>query len=391
MAVKLDKSKAYDRVDWNFMEKIMKKMGFEKKWFDMILKCVSSVCYSVMFNGLSSESFRPIRGFRQRDPLSPFLFLFCGGLSSLMRLAKVKNIIKWVKARRRGPTIAHLLFADDCILFAEAIERGAMSLKETLMEYETNSGQYVNFDKSTVFYSTNTQEREKMAISQILAVRESNDIERYLRLPSMVGRRKRSSFQNLKDRFKQRIDDWSIRFLSQGRKEVFIKAVLQAIPTFLMACFLIPKTLCKDLEGIIAKFWWQKSRNRKGLHWCAWKKLCLLNEDGGLGFQNLANFNVALLAKQGWRFINHPDSLLARTLKAKYYPNSNFLEARLGNLPSLTWRSVWAAKGLLDKGMCWRGGKGDKISIWNNLWISGEEVDRISTRAAMQTLSQYRI
>ncbi|KAA3469681.1 reverse transcriptase [Gossypium australe] len=100
-------------------------------------------------------------------------------------------------------------------------------------------------------------------------------------------------------------------------------------------------------------------------------------EDGGLGFRNLANFNVALLAKQGWRLINYPDSLLVKVLKAKYYPNSNFAAARLGNLPSLTWRSVWAGKGLLEKGMCWRVGKGDKISIWDDLWISGKKADRV--------------
>ncbi|KAA3462609.1 reverse transcriptase [Gossypium australe] len=347
----------------------------------MVLKCVSSVSYSVVFNGIVSESFLPTRGLRQGDTLSPFLFLFCGeGLSSLLRLAKASNILKGVKASRSGPAISHLLFADECILFAEATERGAMSLKQILMEYGANSGQCVNYDKSSVFFSTNTQVRER------LVVRRSNDIERYLGLPSMVGRRKHSSFQNLKDRFKQRIDSWSIRFLSQGGKEVFIKAVLQAIPTYSMACFLLPKSLCSDLEGIIAKFWWQKSQNRKGIHWCAWKDLCLLKEDGGLGFQNFEKFNVALLAKQGWRLINYPDSLLARVLKAKYYPNSNFSEARVGNLPSLTWRSVWAAKGLLDKGMCWRVGTGDKISIWTDLWISGNEADRIPNHNSNESI-----
>ncbi|KAA3489038.1 reverse transcriptase [Gossypium australe] len=239
MAVKLDMSKAYDRVDWNFVEKVMKKMGFDKGWVDMVMKCVSSVSYSVIINGFASTCFRPHRGLRQGDPLSPFLFLFCGeGLSSLMRLAKAENIIKVVKASRSRPAIFHLLFADDCILFAEATERDAISLKQILMEYKQNSGQCVNFKKSTIFFSTNTQERERMAVSQVLKVRRSIDIERYLGLPSMVGKRKRSCFQNLKDRFKQRIDNWSTRFLSQGGKEVFIKAVLQAIPTFPMTCFL---------------------------------------------------------------------------------------------------------------------------------------------------------
>ncbi|KAA3476867.1 reverse transcriptase [Gossypium australe] len=121
VAVKLYMSKAYDRVDWNFVERVMKKMGSDTGWVDMVIKCVSTVSYSVVFNGSASESFIPSRGLRQGDPLSPFLFLCCGeGLSSLMRLAKIENILKGVKASRRGPAISHLLFADDCILFAEA-------------------------------------------------------------------------------------------------------------------------------------------------------------------------------------------------------------------------------------------------------------------------------
>lgn len=76
--------------------------------------------------------------------------------------------------------------------------------------------------------------------------------------------------------------------------------------------------------------------NRKSIHWCTWENLCLLKEDGGFGFRNFAKFNIALLAKQGWRLVNYPNSLLARVLKAKYYPNSDFYKARLGNLPSLT-------------------------------------------------------
>ena len=110
------------------------------------------------------------------------------------------------------------------------------------------------FAKSTVFFSKNTLEEERHSTTNLLGVRSSDEPERYLGLPNMIGRKKKQSFQALKDRLKQQIENWSTRFLSLGGKEIFIKAVLQAIPTYSMACFLLPKSLCKDLEGIVARF-----------------------------------------------------------------------------------------------------------------------------------------
>ncbi|KAA3478183.1 reverse transcriptase [Gossypium australe] len=375
MAVKLDMSKAYDRVEWGFLEEMMRKMGFDPKWIQLILKCVETVTYSVVLNNHVGSVFSPKRGLRQGDPLSPFLFLICGeGLSSLIRLAQKEENLKGVRASRRGPQISHLLFVDDCIIFGEATERGAGLLKKILREYRECSGQKVNFDKSTVFFSSNTGNEDKMIVSQLLSVRSSNDPERYLGLPNMVGKRKKEAFQNLKDRFKQRIDNWSTRQLSQGGKEIFIKSILQAIPTFSMACFLLPKSLCSDLEKIVAKFWWQKGHGKRGIHWCMWKELCISKELGGMGFRRFDLFNITLLAKQDWRIINYPNSLLAQVLKVKYFPNSEFTNSQLGNLPSLTWRSVWAAKGLLENRLCWRVGKGNQISVWNDRWIPGGEI-----------------
>ncbi|KAK5774337.1 hypothetical protein PVK06_042192 [Gossypium arboreum] len=300
MAVKLDMSKAYDRVEWDFFKEVMFRMGFNKKWTDAIIKCISTVFYSVVINSHIGEKFRPIRGLRQGDLLSPFLFLICGeGLSSLLRLALNVCFFKRVKISRRGPQVTHLLFANDCILFGEATSRGANLFKEILREYRSCSGQRVNFEKSTVFFSRNTEEEDRRMVVNILGVRSSNEPERYLGLPNMVGRKKKESFQNLKDKIKKRIDNWSNRFLSQGGKEVFIKDILQVIPTYTMACFLLPKTLCDEFENIIANFWWQKHKGKRGIHWCAWKNLCVLKENGGLGFRNLGQFNIALLAKQG--------------------------------------------------------------------------------------------
>ncbi|KAH1131617.1 hypothetical protein J1N35_002995 [Gossypium stocksii] len=110
-------------------------------------------------------------------------------------------------------------------------------------------------------------------------------------------------------------------------------------------------------------FWWQKSHGKRGIHWCNWNSLCVPKDEGGMEFRNFNSFNIALLAKQGWRLLRNPNSLLARTLKAKYFKDLDFLNSRLGNVPSLTWQSIWSAKGLLMKGMGWSIGDGKKVSI----------------------------
>lgn len=200
-------SKAYDIVKWGFLKEVMLQMGFLGKWVALIMKCISTVSYAVNINGRRGNIFQPTRELREGDPLSLFLFLICSeGLSSLMRLAMRDSLLKGAKASRRGPEISHLLFADDCILFSEATNRGVLILKEIMKEYERCSGQCVNFNKSTIFYSLNTIEGKKEKISTLLGVRSSTNLEKYLGLPNVVGRRKEESFQNLKDMAYLRIE-----------------------------------------------------------------------------------------------------------------------------------------------------------------------------------------
>ncbi|KAA3476813.1 reverse transcriptase [Gossypium australe] len=379
MAVKVDMSKAYDRVEWDFLKEVMLKMGFGKKWVDLILKCITTTSFAVNINGKRGRTFNATRGLRQGDPLSPFLFLLCSeGLSALMRMVLKEGLLKGAKASRGGPELMHLLFADDCILFGEATREGANLLKGILKEYERCSGQCVNFDKSIIFYSSNTTEEHRGAVAAVLGMRNSTNMKQYLSLPSVVGRRKKDSFQVLKEKILFRIKGWSNRFLSQGGKEVFIKSVLQAIPTYAMTCFLLPNSFCREIEQLMSRFWWQKAHGKKGIHWCQWKDLCQSKEQGGMGFRDMAKFNMALLTKQGWRLMNNPDSLVARVFKAKYFPKENFLNSRLKINCSFTWKSIWAAKGILIDGLCWKVGSGKDISVLNDVWIPDLQMLRLS-------------
>ncbi|KAA3467922.1 Ribonuclease H-like superfamily protein [Gossypium australe] len=88
-----------------------------------------------------------------------------------------------------------------------------------------------------------------------------------------------------------------------------------------------------------------------------------------MGFRNMAQFNVAMLAKQGWGFLENPNSLVAQVFKAKYFSKSNFLNSQLGNKSSYVWCSIWAARGILEKGLIWKVGTGTSISIVNDEWV----------------------
>ena len=162
----------------------------------------------------------------------------------------------------------------------------------------------------------------------------------------------------------RKIAGWKGRLLSKADKEVLIKAVAQATPTYTMSCFKILDTLCQELNSMVRNFWWGQKENERKMAWVSWEKMCQRKAEGGLGFRDLKAFNLTLLAKQGWRIIQNPDSLFHSVLKAKYFKNSSFLEAQLGNSPSYTWRSLMEAKGVVERGMRWNIGNGRNVNVW---------------------------
>ena len=118
MVIKLDISKAYDRVEWPFLECVMKILGFNERWITLMMLCVSTVSYSILINGGPHGYIRPTTGIRQGDPLSPFLFLLCTeGLHGLLTKSAARGDIHGFSLSRRSPPLTHLLFADDSLLF----------------------------------------------------------------------------------------------------------------------------------------------------------------------------------------------------------------------------------------------------------------------------------
>ena len=99
----------------------MQKLGFHKQWISIVMQCVTSIKYAVRINGQPCHLIQPIRGLRQGDPLSPYLFLICAeGLSALLHQATHRKAIKGVAALTWGPRVSYLFFANDSLVFGRA-------------------------------------------------------------------------------------------------------------------------------------------------------------------------------------------------------------------------------------------------------------------------------
>ena len=143
MTMKLDMSKAYDRVEWIFLERVMRKLGFSERWINLMMVCVKTVSYSVLVNGEPKGLIRPTRGIHQGDPLSPFLFLLCTeGLHNLISKAERERTSFGIS--RRSPKLTHLLFKDDSLLFCRSNRSECQKMLEILVQYESLSEQQIN-------------------------------------------------------------------------------------------------------------------------------------------------------------------------------------------------------------------------------------------------------
>lgn len=137
--------KAYDRVEWQYLEAIMLKMGFSVMWSSRIMKCVTSVNFSIRVNGEMLQKFVPSRGLRQGDPISPYLFLLCSeGFTALLKHFNMGFIDCGICVSAKSPWILHLLFADDSLILMEARRNNATRLDRILDIYNLCSGQKVN-------------------------------------------------------------------------------------------------------------------------------------------------------------------------------------------------------------------------------------------------------
>ncbi|XP_073355270.1 uncharacterized protein [Aegilops tauschii subsp. strangulata] len=212
--------KAYDWVEWSYLEAIMLKLGFTQRWMEIVMGMVTTVKFSVMFNGSKLQQFTPSRGIWQGDPISPYLFLLAAeGLPCLLKSKVESSNLGGLQVAPLAPPVNHLLFADDSLLFFKANAMGADEINQLLEHYCQATGQRVNYSKSSIFFSKGVPGNVRAEIKELLHVPNETLNEKYLGMPSDVGSSRNGAFKFLKYRLWSKIQGWIEKSLSTVGKE----------------------------------------------------------------------------------------------------------------------------------------------------------------------------
>ncbi|XP_024171772.1 uncharacterized protein LOC112177744 [Rosa chinensis] len=208
-SLKLDMSNAYDRMEWSFLEDVLLRLGFAESWVGVIMKCVTIVRYTFLINGQPKGYLTPTRGLRQGDPHSPYMFPFCTEVFSALLEHKVVNgELQGIEIYEGTPTIHHLLFANDSLLFGKATLNECHHIQSVLHDYELAYGQHINLSKSSIIFSKRVSEDAKCVIACFLGVSIEAKHEKYLGLPTYLGRNRTEPFAYSKESLSKKLAGW---------------------------------------------------------------------------------------------------------------------------------------------------------------------------------------
>lgn len=365
--LKVDLSKAFDRMDWGYIETILPLYGFPNELGRWIMACVRSSEFSILLNGRGDGFLKPSCGLRQGCALSPYLFIL--GMDILSRWLKFQNdqgILVGAKVAPSARPITDCLYADDLLVFGAATATEAGQIMQTLNDFEAVSGQRIGPEKSSVWFSHPTTNEERDQIAAILSVPLLENKGKYLGAPIQLDS---ASFDFLIAKVSSKLQAWKSQTLSPAGRVVRIRSVLQALPVYYMATCKIPTGVLQKITALFRKFFWAKMDKSRYLAYVAWEKITNPILMGGLGLRSLELTNEALLMKSLWKLASGGQELWIDLVVAKYIPRSNLWQSKREYKCSPFWRGLMRLRPKLLPLLIWQLGNGASCDAIGQPWF----------------------
>jgi len=283
LALKIDVSKAFDTLSWDFLLEVLQQVGFHSTFIHWIHSILLSAKISISINGVQVGFFNCNRGVRQGDPLSPLLFciaeeVLSRGIAKLVEEGKVETIA----ASRSNHIPSHCFYADDLMVFCKGKISCLQALKELFTRYANCFGHIINLSKSSIHAGGVSNVRLNHMV-QLIGFEIGTLPFTYLGAPIFRGKPKRIYFQPIADKIKIRLASWKASLLSMAGRVQLVKSVIQSMVTHTMTVYSWPISTLRDIEKWIKIFIWSGDIDKRKLVIVAWKKVCADLEEGGLG------------------------------------------------------------------------------------------------------------
>eukprot|EP00253_Pinus_taeda_P021248 PITA_21248 len=342
MLIKLDLSKAYDRLSWKYLERILKAFGFCDRWVNWVISMISTLNFSILLNGAPTTTFNASRGLRQGDPLSPFLFIIAAkGLGRYFKKEARERKIQGLRLWGNRTTVTHQQFVDDIMIYCKATLKEVKRIKKILEIFMESSGMEVNNDKSRTFFF-NTAEPVKNHLTRVMGYRIGDLPTKYLGTMLDTSTLKIGNWKNIIEKIMKRLDNWTFRALNLAARVVLLKATIQEILIYPLSVMAAPKGICNKLVEVYRKFLWGGPKQQKKWALCSWKSLTKPQEKGGLGLRDPWTLNQVLATKLRWRWLQWGPDLWKEIWTVKYnMPLSPEEILRDQNIPQAPGNEEW--------------------------------------------------
>eukprot|EP00253_Pinus_taeda_P018287 PITA_18287 len=381
--LKIDLSKAYDRISWLYLRMLLTHVGFSYPFVSWIMGCITNVNFAVLVNGVASSFFNSQRGLKQGCPLSPLLFLLVvEGLSRLIHKARREEKVKGIEVAI-NLYITHLLFVDDILIFTNGNCSELKELKCIFDLFLKATGMQINFGKSQACIADfERRERNRMVNLFPFPIQPLEAPFKYLGFWLKPAVYKKEDWNWLIAKIESRISHWSFRWLYRADRLTLIKSILSAIPVYWAALTWIPKGVMEKIHRICCRFLWAGSKESSGLPWVAWDKVARPKEWGGWGIKRPSEFTISSAAKSGWRLISM-ENLWTRVVKRNYIdptPLEEWIRSqnKKENNSSVIWKATVEAFSVIEQGLAWKVGDGSQIRIGRDPRVGCNEAFALS-------------